>query len=631
MKRVPKIREDSRKNNECISAGAVPDVRQTDAAEVSTDGRKKRSKRIADNIKLRTKMIILCITCVLIPVIATNYIFWSMVYSAEQERVDFQMKDVYANTENQLDSLRQSLATMTATFYTNSGVYSFLDTEYADAREYYEAYLALIEPLSVVYGNNTYISNFVVYADNETLINGGGVGSISSVRDTEWYRDYKESGNVSAVYAYYDELRNMRTISLIRKLDFIKSGVSGRERILRLDLSYGYYNRILSQQQLTTDIFICNEEKVLFSNTDPSNGLLPFMELSAIEPGEAVQSFDYNMFGSPWKVYMYHSEESSDLTVNSLIRSRWPLLASMILINILIPFGAIYVISRSISYRVNVLAKHLNLVRNERFETIDIPQTRDELGALVRDYNHMTNRMRELIDDVYKESLMRQENELQKQRAELRALHSQINPHFMFNALESIRMRSLIKKEYETADIIELLARMMRKSTDWGDDMVTIESEASFADTYLKLQKYRFGDRLSYKINIAPDCANLLVPKLSIVTFVENACVHGVEGVRHDCIIILSAERDERYLHIYIEDTGAGMSEERSRAILQEMREASFDDLNTSRSVGIINACLRLKKCFGSDLGFELDSEEGAGLCITISIPIDRINSEEGK
>ena len=243
----------------------------------------------------------------------------------------------------------------------------------------------------------------------------------------------------------------------------------------------------------------------------------------------------------------------------------------------------------------------------------------------------MTNRMRELIDDVYKESLMRQENELQKQRAELRALHSQINPHFMFNALESIRMRSLIKKEYETAEIIELLARMMRKSTDWGDDMVTIESEASFAETYLKIQKYRFGDRLSYKIDIAPDCANLLVPKLSIVTFVENACVHGVEGVRHDCIIILSAEKDDRYLRIYIEDTGAGMSEERSRSILQEMRDASFDDLNTSRSVGIINACLRLKKCFGSDLGFELDSEEGAGLCITISIPVDRINSEEGK
>ena len=628
---MPKIRKESRQNTDSVITGSVPDVRQTEAPAVSDGANGKRSGRLADNIKLRTKMIILCITCVLIPVIVTNCFFWSMVYSAEQERVDFQMKDVYANTENQLDGLRQSLATMTATFYTNAGVYNFLDTEYADAREYYGAYLSLIEPLSVVYGNNTYISNFVVYSDNETLINGGGVGRISSIRDTEWYRKFKESGKVSAMYAYYDELRNMRTISLIRKLDFIKSGVSGRERILRLDLSYGYYNRILSQQQLTTDIFICNDEKVLFSNTDPSNGVLPFMELSAIDPGQAVQSFDYNMFGSPWKVYMYHSEESSDLTVNSLIRSRSPLLVSMVLINILIPFGAIYVISRSISYRVNVLAKHLNLVRNERFETIDIPQARDEIGSLVRDYNHMTNRMRELIDDVYKESLMRQENELQKQRAELRALHSQINPHFMFNALESIRMRSLIKKEYETAEIIELLARMMRKSTDWGDDMVTIESEASFAETYLKIQKYRFGDRLSYKIDIAPDCANLLVPKLSIVTFVENACVHGVEGVRHDCIIILSAEKDDRYLRIYIEDTGAGMSEERSRSILQEMRDASFDDLNTSRSVGIINACLRLKKCFGSDLGFELDSEEGAGLCITISIPVDRINSEEGK
>ncbi|MBE6759360.1 MAG: sensor histidine kinase [Ruminococcaceae bacterium] len=591
---------------------------------------KRRSKRIADNLKLRTKMIILSITCVLIPVIVTNVLFWTMMYNAEQERVDYQMKDVRSVTEYQLDSLEQSIATMTATFYTNTDVYSFLDGIYADNLEFYEAYLEYIKSISVVYGNNTYISNYVIYADNDSLINGGHVGRISDVRDTEWYQEYKESGKESVVCSYYDRSRKTRTISVIRKLDFVKSGNKKRERFLKLDLSYGYYSRILSQQ-LATDIYICSADRILFSNTDPSNGARPFAELSSVDLGKAIQSFDYNMFGSRWNVYMYQSEESSELTVNSLIRSRWALLAAMILVNLLIPAAAIFVINRSITSRVKLLTKHLNMVKDERFETIDIYPGRDELGALIRDYNHMTDRIRVLIEDVYKESVMRQENELQKQRAELRALHSQINPHFMFNSLESIRMRSLIKKEYETADIIELLARLMRKSTDWGDDMVTIENEASFAETYLRLQKYRFGDRLSYRINIAPDCANLMVPKLSIVTFVENACVHGVEGVRHDCIIILSAEKDDKYLRIYIEDTGAGMSEARCREILQEMRGASFDDLNTSKSVGIINACLRLKKCFGDDLSFDLDSEEGAGLCITISIPVGRINCEEGK
>ncbi len=628
---MPKSRKSNRQSDERIGIVANPAVRQSDATmTVVAAGKKGRSRRIADNIKLRTKMIILSITCVLIPVIATNYIFWSMVYNAEQERVNYQMKDVRSVTEYQLDSLEQSIATMTATLYTNTGVYSFLDDIYADNLEFYNAYLEYIKPISLVYGNNTYISNYVIYADNDSLVNGGHVGKISDVRDTEWYQEYKESGKTSVVCSYYDRSRKTRTISVIRKLDFVKSGNKKRERFLKLDLSYGYYSRILSQQ-LATDIFICSEDRILFSNTDPSNGARPFSGRSSIDPDRAIQSFDYNMFGSQWNIYMYQSEESSELTVNSLVRSRWTLLASMILINILIPFAAIYIVSRSLSYRIDVLARHLNMVKDERFETINLPQTRDELGGLIRDYNHMTNRMRELIEDVYKERLQRQENELQKQRAELRALHSQINPHFMFNALESIRMRSLIKKEYETADIIELLARMMRKSTDWGDDMVTIENEASFAETYLQLQKYRFGDRLSYRIDIDPACGKLLVPKLSIVTFVENACVHGVESVRHDCIIILSAEMDEKYLRIYIEDTGAGMSDARCRAVLQEMRSASFDDLDSTKSVGTINACLRLKKCFGDGVEFELDSEEGAGLCITVSIPVDRIISEEGK
>lgn len=585
--------------------------------------------RGADNLRLRTKMLILSVTCVLVPVIATNWIVWSMMYSAEQERINSQMKDVYVSTENQLDSLHESVATMIATFYTNAGVYDFLDREYESDLDYFIASRQFNEQLSVVYGNNTYIKKYVLYADNDSLVNGGRVGELSSVRDTDWYRYFKESGKESAVYAYYDDLNNMRTISVIRKLNY-RRNYDDRECLLKLDLSYGYYNRILSQQQTNTDIYICCGDDILFANNDPINGALPFHSVSELDTERAAQTFRYKIFDTEWMVYMYQSEESIDMTVSSIIADRWPLLIGMVLINLLLPLAAILLISRSITRRLRLLAKHMEMVEAEQFEEIDSYPSRDELGDLVRHYNNMTQRIRELIQDVYKERFQRQENELQKQRAELRALHSQINPHFMFNSLESIRMRSLIKGEVETAEIIELLAVMMRKSTDWGDDMVTISSEAAFAETYLKLQQYRFGSRLSYRINIAPDCADYLVPKLSIVTFVENACVHGVEGVRRDCIIILSVERDGDVIRICVEDTGAGMSEERCAAILSEMRDSSFDDLHSSKSVGIINACLRLKKCFGSEVAFEIDSEEGAGVCITITIPSSHIGYEEG-
>ena len=97
-----------------------------------------------------------------------------------------------------------------------------------------------------------------------------------------------------------------------------------------------------------------------------------------------------------------------------------------------------------------------------------------------------------------------------RKNAELLALQSQINPHFLFNALESIRMRSLLKEENETADMVEKLAIMQRQYVDWGNDSVEIEQELEFVKAYLSLQKYRFGDRLNYNLEIDPECAQIL-------------------------------------------------------------------------------------------------------------------------
>ncbi len=141
----------------------------------------------------------------------------------------------------------------------------------------------------------------------------------------------------------------------------------------------------------------------------------------------------------------------------------------------------------------------------------------------------MVARTNELIQIVYKNKIKEQEMLVERQNAELLALHSQINPHFLFNALESIRMHSLLKNEYETADMVEKLALMQRQYVEWGNDSVEIRREMEFVRAYLGLQKYRFGERLSYSLEVEEDCLDIKIPKMTVVTFVENACVHGIE------------------------------------------------------------------------------------------------------
>lgn len=118
-----------------------------------------------------------------------------------------------------------------------------------------------------------------------------------------------------------------------------------------------------------------------------------------------------------------------------------------------------------------------------------------------------------------------------------------------------------MKNENETADMVEKLAVMQRQYVEWGEDSVTIEQEVEFVKAYLALQKYRFGERLSYQIEIDEECRKRKVPKLTLVTFVENACVHGIESKASPGWIFVRVYEQNELICMEIEDTGNGMEE----------------------------------------------------------------------
>ena len=202
---------------------------------------------------------------------------------------------------------------------------------------------------------------------------------------------------------------------------------------------------------------------------------------------------------------------------------------------------------------------------------------KDEIGSMIRSYNRMAARTNELIQTVYKNKLVEQEMLVSRKNAELLALHSQINPHFLFNALESIRMHSILKNENETADMVEKLAVMQRQYVEWGEDSVTIEQEVEFVKAYLALQKYRFGERLSYQIEIDEECRKRKVPQLTLVTFVENACVHGIESKASPGWIFVRVYEQNELICMEIEDTGNGMEEGKRQELLENMRNADIE------------------------------------------------------
>lgn len=284
-------------------------------------------------------------------------------------------------------------------------------------------------------------------------------------------------------------------------------------------------------------------------------------------------------------------------------------------------------INHSFTIRFRQISEAFEQVNEEKLQEIKQISGTDEIAVLMHNYNKMVIRINELIQTVYKDKLKKQEMDIARKNAELLALHSQINPHFLFNALESIRMRSILKKEYETAKMVEKLAIMERQNVEWGNDIVPIEEEINFVKAYLELQKYRFGERLSYFIEVEESCQTIQIPRLTLVTFVENACVHGIENKIAKSWIFVRVYKNEGWIFLEIEDTGGGIKPYIAEELKEKMEKASIEQLKKKGRVGIVNACLRLKMVTDDKVKFDLESEENIGTIVTIKIPKEREES----
>ncbi|HOO27751.1 MAG TPA: sensor histidine kinase, partial [Lachnospiraceae bacterium] len=427
--------------------------------------------------------------------------------------------------------------------------------------------------------------------------------------DKALYFDYDESSNQS--------VNAERRILFLQKLNFFS--MTEPEKIVRIELDYSSMTQDLVKMNYDATVYVCWNDKIVLSNGKHSSVGKDFEEFEDWEHVGYEQ--DASLYGVDLKIYVIQSETK----ILSAIIKNSPVILLLILVNTILPLILVGMFNRSFTLRIGELSQAFEKVENETLVEIEDIRGQDEIGSLMRNYNKLAVRINDLIQIVYKNKIREQEMTVARQNAELLALYSQINPHFLFNALESIRMHSVIKREMETADMVEKLAIMQRQYVEWGNDIIDIVKEMEFVRAYLGLQKYRFGDRLSYELDIAKDCSECKIPKLTIVTFVENACVHGIESKTAPGWIFVRIYKNEDWLCIEVEDTGQGMTGESMQELLDKMKRADISMLKEKGGVGIINACLRLKMVTQNEVHFELDGEEGVGTMVQIKIPFQYV------
>ncbi|NLJ66526.1 MAG: sensor histidine kinase [Clostridiales bacterium] len=586
-----------------------------------------------NDIKVRDKMLLLYIFSVIIPIIFTNFIFYSKISQSVGEREMQYIAQDMQKIKGDFKRIIDENATLSHAIYTDKNLYTFLDRHYENSDEYFTYYIQYLKNMQERYKltfPNIYDIN--IYTSNPRILDSAGYLRLTQeVRNNEWIKKLKKIKNQVLVYAHIrEDFRGLnRVFSIIRKLDYYDKWNS-YEKILKIDLQFNAIARIIEDRRVDGQIFLVNDaNRIVYASHDSyyPEDLLEFMDFSQVDYDERdliiEEGFDSVTTLHDWKIVGIFSYQN----IMNAYRESATFVFMSAGINLLVASFIIYLISRSFHQRIQALSGHIEKVRNQDFEVIHYEGGKDEIGELIRAYNRMVIRIKGLIQDVYKADIQRQALELENKQAQLDALQSQINPHFLFNTLETIRMRSLVKGERETAEIIMYLSRTFRRALTWGNDWVTVGEEVEFVENFLKIQQYRFEKKINYKISVEPGTEQLMIPKMTLQPLVENASIHGIEKIKDRGIIELDIRLMVDRLRMVVADNGVGMGKEMLDQIIKELRDQEIN----KEHIGIANVYRRLQLYYGEAFSFKLESGENKGTKITIYIPLEYELKEHGE
>lgn len=268
-------------------------------------------------------------------------------------------------------------------------------------------------------------------------------------------------------------------------------------------------------------------------------------------------------------------------------------------------------ISVRISRPIKTLTRSVQEVEKGNFEIKVRVTSSDEIGNLAAKFNLMIAKIRDLM-------LQNEREHRAKRRAELAALQAQINPHFLYNTLDSVVWMAEVKKHEQVVKMVSSLAKLLRLSISKGDEIVTIRQEIEHITNYLIIQKMRYRDKLDFRIEVDENIYANRILKLLLQPLVENSIYHGIKNKKEGGIVRVLGKRTGSRVLMQVVDNGIGIDPERMRRILDG---DDGDGTASSRGVGIKNVHERIRLYFGDEYGLSFRCANGSGTTVDIWLP----------
>lgn len=595
--------------------------------------KQRKNSGIFSRIKVQHQLHIIFFLAIFIPVLVLgNY----LLYNSRSLLAD------HYREQSRSDNLRvrSSLLDLTSNIYNESRqladdkeLISLLSTDFADSRQG-QLKAESFSGFNYTLSEDASIQGISVYTYNTSIPATEYIKPITDeVVEESWYSSAAQSSTAFwSVETQTDRFGRTSPLLTLHCRIFLPQKNSFA--ILNVSLNNNQIKNRIENSSLKTVVWL-NEDSIFYQSESNTITTLP----DVYEPGPSgyylgpLKLKGTKLIGCISALSINYSDDI--FYIASLDYEAYPYMNRISLIHIalilliLIP-TSIFVLaySRYFSRRVITLRETMHNVSLGNYEIADSFSGTDEISEAFKDLGIMVRDIRHMEASAYQAEIRSRELANKQQEMEFKMLSSQINPHFLYNTLETIRMRALKAGNKDVANAVKLLGKSMRYVlSNTTTSFTTLEKELDYINTYLAIQKLRFHDRVNYNLKSSPDLdlSKLQIMPLLLQPIVENAVLHGLEEVEENGKIIIHIFAQQEKLYIEIFDNGRGMTPEE----MDQMKEnICHHPKESSKSIGLYNINQRIKLCYGAQYGLTFKSKKNRGTLIIMVIPAQKYRKE---
>lgn len=583
------------------------------------------------NAKLNIKFTIIIVLFTVVPLgISIGALFHIMMQNVIDENISYMQYTMERNSDNmatRIDSVNMS----TQFFLSDDSLKQVLNASVSGEELSTEDWLKFknveVSSLERLVNNNPLLYSVRVYAVNDQVQEMMPIlysrkrmekQSWAEKEDyTGWNYNYTDN-----IFSSYTMDQNRKIMSLITQVEDRNNGTIGViEAAMTMENMFpSLYESIEDEWSY---FYTDNGEKYFGENRKPeSEKLIEVIKPRHLEDGELMTSYKESGRKKLVVSGMYIREMSGTLIcvkdiTSDINRVRWSRLLFFIGMAVLTVFLAL-VINLIVQHLLRKFYEILKSIRNVQKGDLSvvIPECgNDEMGELGTQINKMLERIKQLMNDNLNREML-------AKNSEIRALQNQINAHFIYNVLESIKMMAEIDEEYAISDAVTSLGKLLRYSMKWVSGNVLVEQELEYIENYMALINLRFDYEIYLSLNIPELILKQEIPKMSLQPIVENAICHGIEQMAEDTNIYIKGLLEGDDCVIEITDAGKGMTEDEVKRLKQKIAGEIDSNGGSGNGIGLKNVQDRIHIAFGEKYGIEIASMIGCYTKIRVRIPI---------